>query len=389
MVTAHSPRCTHFGECGGCRRQDLSYEDQLEAKKKYLEDLFHRPVPLHPSPDIWYYRNKMEYSFGDVYPPPEEGEDDILLGLKERGKWYRVLNLSECYLLSPEAPALLEAVHTWARNEGLAPYNVRRHVGFLRHLLVREGKLSGERLVLLLTVEGSFPRESFVEAVESVYPATTILRGQHNGRADAAILEEVKVLTGSGFIEEVLLGKTFRISPKSFFQTNSRGAEILYSLIREWIAPLRPERILDLYCGGGAIGILLADLCQEVLGVDVVEEAVADARYNAKENGVFNIEFVTGKVEKVLRDWKGSVDTVILDPPRAGMHPKARKAVCEMAPPRILYVSCNPKNFARDLEKILEGYEMVRIEGVDLFPHTDHVEAVALFERKPQDVSTI
>ncbi len=380
MVTPHSPRCVHFGECGGCRLQDLSYAAQLEAKKKKLEELFHVSVPLHPSPDTWYYRNKMEFSFGDVYPPPPEGEDDILLGLKERGKWYRVLNLSECHLLSPEAPALLDAVHAWARTEGLAPYNVRRHVGFLRHLLVREGKNTGERMVLLLTAEGELPRESFVKAVGSAYPATTILHGRHAGRADAALLEEVEVLTGPGTIQDQLLGKSFRISPQSFFQTNTRGAEVLYSLIRDWIAPLQPDRILDLYCGGGAIGILLSDLCKNVLGMEVVEEAVEDARFNSRENGVGNIEFVTGKVEKLMRDWKGEVDTVILDPPRAGMHPKALKAVCDMAPPRILYVSCNPKNFARDLESLLVSYEMKRIEGVDLFPHTDHVEAVALFE---------
>ncbi len=381
------PRCAHFGECGGCRRQDLSYEAQLEAKKEILEELFGVSVPLHPSPDTWYYRNKMEFSFGDVYPPPPEGEDDILLGLKERGKWYRVLNLSECHLLSPETPALLDAVHAWARKEGLAPYNVRRHVGFLRHLLVREGKNSGDRMVLLLTAEGELPRDTFVEAVGSVYPATTILPGRHTGRADAALLEEVEILTGPGTIDDTLLGKTFRISPNSFFQTNTRGAEVLYTLIRDWIGDLRPERILDLYCGGGAIGILLADLCREVVGVELVEEAVEDARFNARENGVGNIEFVTGKVEKVLRDWTGEVDTVILDPPRAGMHPKALKAVLEMSPPRILYVSCNPKNFAKDREKILESYRMARIEGVDLFPHTDHVEAVALFE-KNQDVRT-
>jgi 23S rRNA (uracil1939-C5)-methyltransferase len=380
------PRCAHFGDCGGCRLQNLAYEAQVEKKKAYLLELLERiewrgEITMHPSPEPWYYRNKMEFSFQDVFPAPEEGEDHLLLGLKRRNRWDKVMNLSECHLLSPEAPKLLDSVHAWARKENLEPYNLHKHVGFLRHLAVREGKNTGESMVNLLTGPGEFPRESFVKSVLDVYPATTILRGVHSEKSDVAVSKDVEVLHGPGVIYDELLGKRFRISPYSFFQTNTKGAEFLYTLIRDWVSQLKPKNVIDLYCGGGGISLTVADLCERVMGVELVESAIEDARHNSQENSVTNCEFMTAKVEDVLpglASQKIDVDVALLDPPRSGLHPTVIKAVKELSAPYVLYVSCNPKAMVEDVKRMSEMYDLVKVEGVDLFPHTDHLEAVAL-----------
>jgi len=366
--------------------QDISYEDQLAKKAQVVEALvkplgWTAPVTVHPSPDTWYYRNKMEFSFQDVYPAPAAGEDYLRLGLKQRNRWDRVMNLAECHLLSPEAPKLLDAVHAWAREAGLAPYNLHRQVGFLRHLVVREGKNTGERMVNLLTSPGELPARGFVEAVKAAYPATTILRGVHAEKSDVAVSDKVEILDGPGTIQEKVLGKSFRISPYSFFQTNTRGAELLYSLLREHLKELGPKNLLDLYCGGGGIALSVADLCDRVMGVESVASAVEDARHNAAHNKVGNAEFMAAKVEELLPALASQsieVDTVIVDPPRSGLHPAAVAALKELAPTWVLYVSCNPKAMAEDLRRLSGQYDLRHLQVVDLFPHTDHLEAVAL-----------
>lgn len=385
---AVTPRCRHFGECGGCRLQDLGYPEQVAKKSEYLDGLlkpvgWEAGVPVRPSPEPWYYRNKMEFSFQDVYPAPPEGEDYILLGLKVKNRWDKVMNLSECHLLSPEAPRLLEAVHGWAREHKLAPYNLHRQTGFLRHLLVREGKNTGERMVLAVTKKGAFPGASFVEAVRSAYPATTVLHGVNESKSDTAQSEGLEVLHGPGHIHEDLLGKTFRISPYAFCQTNSKGAELLYGLLRDWLSELGPKNLLDLYCGGGGISLSVADLCERVMGVELIESAVADARHNAAANKVANAEFMAAKVEDILPGLAAQgieVDTVIADPPRSGLHPAALAALKELSAKNLIYVSCNPKAMAEDIRRLASQYDLRKVEGVDLFPHTDHVEAVALLK---------
>ncbi|MEK7656853.1 MAG: 23S rRNA (uracil(1939)-C(5))-methyltransferase RlmD [Elusimicrobiota bacterium] len=379
-------RCRHFGDCGGCRMQDLPYEAQVAKKAEELSRLM-APLGLsggvlvHPSPEPWYYRNKMEYSFQDVYPAPPPGEDALLLGLKRRNRWDKVMNLEECFLLSPEAPALLKGVHEWARRENLVPYNLHRQEGFLRHLLVREGKNTGERMVVCVTSPGPFPAESFVKAVTACYPASTVLRGIHTSKSDTASSEKLELLHGPGHIYEEFLGKRFRISPYSFAQTNSRGAEFLYGLLRSWLTELEPKNLLDLFCGGGGIGLSVADLCAQVMGVELVDSAVEDARHNAEINKVPNAQFMAAKVEEILPGLAAQgveVDTVIVDPPRSGLHPSAVPALKELGAKHILYVSCNPKAMAEDLRRLADLYDLRKVEGVDLFPHTDHIEAVAL-----------
>jgi len=381
-----TPRCRHFGECGGCRLQDFSYEDQLARKAAFLDSLLQpigwiEPITVHPSPQPWYYRNKMEFSFQDVYPVPPAGEDYLRLGLKQRNRWDKVMNLSECHLFSAEVARLLEAVHAWALREGLAPYNLHRQVGFLRHLVVREGKNTGDRMVNLLTGPGQLPAASFVEAVQRAYPATTILRGIHAEKSDVAVSEKVEILQGPGHIHEKVLGRSFRISPYSFFQTNTRGAEFLYGKLRAHVAEIRPKNLLDLYCGGGGISLSVADLCERVFGVEVIASAVEDARHNAALNQIANTEFMAAKVEDLLPSLaaqKVEVNAVIVDPPRSGLHPTALAALKELAPTWILYVSCNPKALAEDIRRLAGLYDLRGIEGVDLFPHTDHLEALAL-----------
>ncbi|MBI5629835.1 MAG: 23S rRNA (uracil(1939)-C(5))-methyltransferase RlmD [Elusimicrobia bacterium] len=384
------PRCSHFGSCGGCSLQDLSYEDQLSLKlgkvSLLLEPVGAKPGRIHPSPDPWFYRNKMEFSFGDVYPPIPGGPS-LYLGLKPKGRWYQILDLRECFLLSPETPALLEAVRRWAGREGILPYNSRRHTGFLRHLVVREAKNSGERLVLLVTAPGAFPGESFARAVSEAYPATTILRGVNGKSSDTAVSDSMEILMGSGVITESLRFPeeklSFRVSPHSFFQTNTRGTELLYGLLRSWAKELGPKAILDLYCGGGGIALSLASLCQKATGAELQASSIEDARANASLNGIKNTQFYCGAVEVLLAALLDiGPELVVLDPPRAGLHPKALEVLLSCRPESLFYVSCNPEALARDLGALTRFYSIERVESVDLFPHTDHIETVAWLARK-------
>lgn len=385
---ASAAKCSHFGVCGGCQLQDKPYAEQLALKAARVTELlagagWTQPVPIHASPDVWFYRNKMEFSFQDVFPAPPMGQDYLYLGLKRKNRWDKVMNLQECHLLSPEAPKLLEAVHAWALKENLEPYNLHKQRGFLRHLVVREGKNTKDRMVLLVTNPGKFSVSSFVEAVRAAYPATSILWGVNQKPADVAKTEKLDKLHGADHITEEVLGRKFRISPYSFFQTNTRGAGLLYGMIRDWLKDLAPKHVLDLYCGSGAIALCVADLCERVLGVEVIESAVLDARHNAEANGVKTADFMTAKTEEllpVLAAQNLEVDVVVTDPPRCGMHPDAVKALKALSAPYILYVSCNPKALAEDVRRLGDYYALMRAECVDLFPHTDHVETIALLK---------
>ncbi|MHB2025391.1 MAG: 23S rRNA (uracil(1939)-C(5))-methyltransferase RlmD [Elusimicrobiota bacterium] len=382
-------RCLHFGTCGGCALQNISYEEQLTCKEERVNSALRmaggRVEKIHASPKIWFYRNKMEFSFGDVYPPQSSGPS-LYLGLKPKGRWSQILDLRECHLLSPETPALLETVRCWARNEGLSPYNSRRHSGFLRHLVLREAKNNAERMINIVTAEGCFPAESFLKAAASVYPATTVLHGINNKISDTATAESLEVLHGDGHITEILrLGARelrFRVSPTSFFQTNTAGAEVLYGLARRWIGEIKPENILDIYCGGGGFALSCADLCQRISGVEQNAASIDDARANAALNGIENACFYAGPVETLLPsllDMKPAV--VIADPPRSGLGAKAAAALFKWGPPLLIYVSCNPESLGRDLAAFSNRYRLVKAEMIDLFPHTEHVETAVMLER--------
>jgi 23S rRNA (uracil1939-C5)-methyltransferase len=390
--STHAPaRCSHFGICGGCAVQNLPYEEQLRLKtekvRSALAGIKGVPEPRsHGSPDLWFYRNKMEFSFGDVYPP-QAGGPTLKLGLKPKGRWYEILDLRECFLLSPEAAPLLARVRAWAQAEKIAPYNGHKKTGFLRHLVLREGKNTGQRMVNLVTAAGDFPAGSFVAAVREVYPATTILRGINDKASDVAVSDRPQALFGPGCITEALRfdGREleFRISPHSFFQTNTQAAGLLYGLLRGWVKAEQADTVLDLYCGGGGITLSVADCCRKAVGVESNESSVADARANAARNRLRNAEFYCGATEFLLPALLAMRPQVLIcDPPRAGMHPAARAVLAAQGPGVVICVSCNPASLARDLEALCAAYRLERLEVCDLFPHTEHVEAVALLRRK-------
>ena len=327
----------------------------------------------------------MEFSFGDVYPPVEG--QWLKLGMKPKGRWYEILDLQECRLPSPEAAPLLAAVRAWAEREKVPPYNSHKKEGQLRHLVIREAKNRSERMVVLVTTTGEIPKESFVAAVKSVYPATTILLGSNKKLSDTAVSDSFETLLGPGEIVETLRfddgSVDYRISPLSFFQTNTKGTELLYGILRSWARELKATLMLDLYCGGGGIALSLAGACGKVIGVESNPHAVADAKANAEMNGLTNCDFYGGTVEFLLPsllDMKPQA--AVIDPPRAGLHANAAKALVDMAPPILFYVSCNPDALARDLKVLGARYSVDRLVCVDLFPHTDHVETVAWLTRK-------
>ncbi|NNN06738.1 MAG: 23S rRNA (uracil(1939)-C(5))-methyltransferase RlmD [Elusimicrobia bacterium] len=385
--------CRHFGTCGGCAIQDKPYDDQLAYKKDKivaaLKDVAGLPaLSMLGSPSVWNYRNKMEFSFGDVYPPvPGQW---LHLGMKPKGRWYTILDLEECRLPSPEAAPLLAAVRAWAAAEKVPPYNSHKKEGQLRHLVLREAKNRAERLVLLVTVTGEIPKDSFVAAVKSVYPATTILLGRNEKVSDTAVSDSLEILTGDGFVTETLNfpdgSLDYRISPQSFFQTNTLGTQRLYGLLRDWTRELNAQLMLDLYCGGGGIALSLAGACAKVIGVESNRDAVADAKANAALNGLSNCEFYGAAVEFLLPALLDmEPDAAVVDPPRAGLHAAAAAALLAASSKVLFYVSCNPESLARDLKMLAPRYRVERLVGVDLFPHTDHVETVAWLSRRAAD----
>lgn len=390
-LSAAAPRCRHFGTCGGCAHQDLGYASQLALKKAAVERALAGlpglpPLSIVGAPDLWNYRNKMEFSFGDVYPAVESGPW-LKLGMKPKGRWHTILDLEECHLPSPEAAPLLKAVREWAEREKVPPYNSHRHVGLLRNLVIREAKNTADRMVVLVCSEGDVPEESFVKAVLSVYPATTILIGRHGSVSDTAQTDTVETVYGPGHIKETLQfpdgAVSYRISPSSFFQTNTKGTEVLYGIVREWARELGGGLALDLYCGGGGIALALAGACRKVAGVELVESAVRDAQANAALNGFTNCDFYHAKAEFLLPALLDmGPDFAVVDPPRAGLHKAAVQALLKDSPSSLIYVSCNPEALARDLKPLAERYSVERLKSVDLFPHTGHVETVALLKRR-------
>lgn len=386
------PRCAHFGACGGCSFQNINYEEQLRFKEKHVRDCLERigglrNIPLQPiigMGDPWFYRNKMEYTFGRRDARRRDGE--LALGLMRRGRFDRVVDVEECFLQSPISNRLLEAVRTLARGWGLPPYNPRTHEGFLKNLAVRVGGRGKDFLACLVTTPGEFSHlNELKEMIARDFPEVKSLYHYRNpGVSGVAIAGEAELIAGEPHVEETICGFRFRVSPEAFLQVNVRQAEALYEKIVEFADLAGGEGVVDLYTGAGPIALLLSAHARSVTGVESVGEAVRDARVNADANGVENARFETGVVEKVLSEILEAErpDLLIADPPRAGVHPKALKALLKAPPPRMIYVSCNPATLARDLKQLVEaGYALKIVQPVDMFPHTAHVESVSLLER--------
>jgi 23S rRNA (uracil1939-C5)-methyltransferase len=379
--------CVHFPACGGCRFQDLSYEAQLEAKQAWVADSLRRiagipDAPLEPivgAEEVFGYRNKMEYSFAP-------GDDGPVLGLHRAGRWDEVLGLERCHLTTDLGNAIRNTIQDWAREERLDAYDQATAKGYLRHLVVREGRNTGQALVQLVTHERErFDRERLIEVLRAFPEVRSIHWSVNDTPAEVTNLPSL-LLWGEEAIEEELGGLRFRVRPNAFLQTNTRMAERLYELAHEAAGLTGAETVFDLYCGIGTIGLSLARDAMTVWGVEISEESVACAIENAELNSIGNAAFFAGNVGdalRELRDRAGDPDVAVVDPPRAGLAGKALRRLGELAPPRVVYVSCNPTTLAGDAKVLREeyGYTLVRATPVDMFPHTPHVEAVALFER--------
>jgi 23S rRNA (uracil1939-C5)-methyltransferase len=388
--------CRHFGTCGGCQFQDLKYQKQLEQKAEVLRENLGEftgdgKISVFPSPEIFFYRNKMEFGFSHQVKRSEnrvplEFEDKF--GLKEKGRWDKALDLTECRIFSPSAPELFSSVRNWAQKNELAYYDLRKHTGFLRHLLVREGKNTGEKMVVLFTAEGDLDNDGFLQTLEKSYNPTTVLWAKNISVSDVAKSNSMKVLKGEGFIYDRLVlsvGKdkpqkeiTFKISPQSFFQTNTKATQSLYSRVREIASQSSADILYDLYGGSGGFSMTCHDLFEKCICADISKEAIEDGKTNAKLNAIDSIEFLAEKIEDFMPETleNPAKTLLILDPPRSGLHPKALKRVLSALPAEIIYVSCNPTALSRDLKALSQSYKIDSVEGFDLFPHTRHVETV-------------
>lgn len=384
-------KCPHFGMCGGCTYQNMPYEAQVAMKEQQIKAMMDEAVNgeyvwegVLPSPVKEAYRNKMEFSFGDEYK-----DGPLALGMHKRGSFHDIVNVNECQIVDEDYRKILTAIQKFARETGLPYYHRMRHVGFYRHVLVRKAVKTGEILVdIITTTENELDKDGFVKCLTELEldgKLTGILHTKNDSLADVVKDEGTTVLYGQDYFYEELLGLKFKITPFSFFQTNSLGAEVLYEKAREYIGETKDKVIFDLYSGTGTIAQILAPVAKKVVGVEIVEEAVRAAKENAELNGLDNCTFWAGDVLKVIDDLGETPDLIMLDPPRDGVHPKALEKIIDFGVNTMVYIACKPTSLARDLEMLQgRGYQVKKIACVDLFPHTYHVETCALLEKSKE-----
>lgn len=388
--------CPHFGICGGCMYQSFPYSEQLKIKEGQIRKIL-SPVlekqgskvedilePIKGSPIYQEYRNKMEFSFGD-----ETKGGPLALGMHKRGSFYDIVSVLDCRIVDEDYRKILLSVLTYFKERNTSFYHRLRHEGYLRHLVVRKAKRTGEILIALITTT-----QEQIDLTDFVHELLTlrlsgrivgILHTKNDSVADVVKSDETIILYGQDYFYEELLGLKFKISEFSFFQTNSLGAEGLYQTAREFVGDLLSkdgepmQTVFDLYSGTGTIAQLMAPIARKVIGVEIVEEAVEAAKRNAELNGLTNCEFIAGDVLKVIDEIEEHPDFIILDPPRDGIHPKALQKIIDYGVEKIVYISCKPTSLARDLEVFIErGYRVERGVGIDQFPGTVHVEVVIM-----------
>lgn len=387
--------CQHFGICGGCVYQSLPYEEQLKIKegqiKKLLDGVCDDYVyeGIEASPVTYGYRNKMELSFGDEFK-----DGPLALGMHQRGSFYDIVNVTDCRMMHDDMKKAMNSVLAHFTKLQVPYYHRMRHEGYLRHLLVRRSSATGELLIALVTASGGLEKDALAEylcldeltekmkALELEGVLAGFLHIRNDSLADVVQSDETTILYGTDIIREELFGLSFQITPFSFFQTNSKGAEVLYGVVREYIGETDGRLVFDLYSGTGTIAQVLAPVAKQVVGVEIVEEAVEAAKLNAAANGLTNCRFLAGDVLKVIDEIEEKPELIVLDPPRDGVHPKALPKILAYKVPRIVYVSCKPTSLVRDYETFVQmGYRMVKARAVDMFPGTSGIETVALFER--------
>jgi 23S rRNA (uracil1939-C5)-methyltransferase len=387
--------------CGGCRLQDFDYAAQLRHKERQVEECFAHlgrvsvtSRPIIPAPSLYHYRNKMEFSFG------RDAEGRLTLGLHRRGYFDRPFDLERCHIATPVMSEIVAFVRERARAAGLSPYDTHRHEGLLRFLMIREGVRTGQVMVNLVATE---PHQEFgrwaAELSERFPAVASVVLNLTRRKAQIAVGEEEHTLAGSSTITEVLDGITFEISSNSFFQTNTAQAERLLEVALDGLALTGRERVLDVYSGTGTFTLPVARRAAEAIGIESSEAAVADAERNAARNGITNARFWPGEAMETLRDRLGlgrrdqstrglpfdrpQIDAVLVDPPRAGLHEGVVSRLIHLGAPRLVYVSCNPSTLSRDLALLCESrYGVAWVQPVDMFPHTPHIECVAVLERR-------
>ena len=384
--------CHLFGECGGCTWQMLSYEDQLRWKQKQVADtLTHlggmaslpEIEPIIASPEIWNYRNKMEFSFGTV------AQEGTILGFHRPGRFDQVLKVDRCLIHPEPFDSLLETLMDFASRHGLSAYHQRTHEGFLRHAVMRHSRSTGGVVLILITAPGELPHiEDLSRSLKENCPALQGFIWATNGSvADVATIEREEYRWGDPVLSETINGLSCTISPQSFFQTNPSAAERLYKTVASMAELAEDDTVLDAYCGSGLIALHCASKVRRVAGIEITAEAVWDARRNARANGIDNALFISAPIREGLPLARNAIgghfSKVIIDPPRGGMHKKALSHLIDLEAPVFLYVSCNPSTLARDLVTICEaGYVVDAVQPIDLFPQTYHIEVVVRLKRE-------
>lgn len=381
----HEPGCQHFSLCGGCSYQSVPYEKQLEIKSKQVKAILdsiltesYEFLPIVPSPKKTEYRNKMEFSFGD-----EVKEGPLTLGMHRRNSFHSIVNTYGCSIVDEDFRQILCQILDYFQGNSQSYYHKSTNIGFLRYLLVRKAEKTGQILINLITTSQSILNEKeFVDLILNLNLKGTvkcIAHSIYDGVADVAKADEMRILYGEDRIVEELLGLKFNISSFSFFQTNSLGAEKLYSIVRDFIGTTKDKIIFDLYSGTGTIGQILAPTAKKVTGIEIVEAAVEKANENAELNNLTNCTFIAGDVLKKIDELEDKPDIIVLDPPREGIHPKAIQKIIDYKPETFIYISCKPTSLAKDLPVFIDnGYKVEKVQCVDMFPMTPHVETVLL-----------
>ncbi len=391
-----APPCPYSGCCGGCQWQHISYDKQLEFKGDLVSEAMRKIgglevdiMPILPSEKVLGYRNKMEFSFSDKawVPNPEDiskFDQGFALGLHVPGTYYKVLDIHKCLLQPEEGNLLLNEVRAFANDSGLPCYNLKTHEGFWRFLAIRHSEATGQWMINIVTSEEkrNLLQVFSQQILEKYKNIGTIINNITRRQAGVAVGEKEYIIHGPGYLIDKIGPYRFRVSANSFFQTNTHGARKLYDVVDEFCDLKGGEVVLDLYSGTGTIPIYLAKKCKKVIGIEIVASAVSDAQKNCELNNIGNATFFLGDIKDNLPLIKDKPDIVILDPPRAGVHKKVIKHLLELYPEKIIYVSCNPSTMARDLKQLLEGYELHRLQPVDMFPNTYHVETVAKLEKR-------
>lgn len=389
-LETREPVCSIFPACGGCMYQTMDYQAQVKMKAEQIQSIMDAAVDgysytfegVKESPKEFAYRNKMEFSFGDEYK-----DGPLSLGLHKKGSTYDVLTASDCKLVHEDMTQILSCVLDYFKERGVSYYKKMQHIGYLRHLLLRRGDTTGEILVnLVTTTQEEYDLAPLVEkllALPVEGKIVGILHILNDSLSDVVQSDETKILYGQDYFYEKIMGLEFKITPFSFFQPNSRGAEVLYSTVREYIGDIHDMTVYDLFSGTGTIAQVLAPVAKQVIGVEIIEEAVEAAKENAERNGLHNCRFIAGDVFKVLDEIEEKPDVIVLDPPRDGIHPKALPKILDYGVENIVYISCKATSLARDLEMIqARGYRVVKCTAVDQFCQTVHVETVVLLGRK-------